>query len=1133
MVSSGPLADGAPDLSASPLSATKRQLLEKWLSGTAAGTGAAPAGIPRRAAADGSAELSFAQERLWFLDRLDPDSSHLHMVEAIRLGGPLDRDALRRALAEVLRRHEALRTVFRVHGGEPRQYVLDELPLPLTVDEGPAAGAGGEDEKDGDSELVARLRAESQRPFDLARGPLVRFLLRPLGPDDHVLMVTMHHIVGDGISVGILFRELFALYEAYAAGRPTAVGLADLPVQYADFAEWQRGLLRGEELRTRLDYWREALREPLPGMAGLVDRQRQGPPSLRAISHSFALSAEVSAGLRALARRHEATLFMALLAGFQTLVLRRTGHPDVVTGSVVHGRDRPETEHLIGFFANTLALRTDLSGEPSFAEVLRRVRRTCLGAYAHRDTPIEILAAELRPGRNSGHNPLFQAAVVGESPAGAARTAGLEVRPFDFGLDTSEFDLVLHYWETDGRVEGGLRGSADLFRPETVAGLAQDLADLFAAVIDDPLGPVTALCPAKRREGREPGAGAGGTGSDADGTGPGAGGARDSGAEAAGPGGAPAQGAGSEDAPGPGGGPATALPTAEAPDAGGSDTGGSRALTPTEQHVADVWREVLGLREVDVDEDFFEVGGHSLRAVRVLLRLRERLGVDLPVQAFFEAPTVSALAELFDRARGGWPEGTDADGAHPGAPEGARTGGASDRTTATPAAPAAPDGDPREADRLRADAVLDPEISGRDSAPLDLARVTSPRHVLLTGATGLLGAHVLAQLLARTKARVHCLVEAADPAEADRALADALSRYRLRADVPMDRVTVLPGSLREPLLGLGPIAFARLAGTLDAIHHTGCEAHLALPYERLRAPNVGGTTEVLRLAARQRLTPVHYVSSPGVLFHRDAEPGTLRENGRVPADAVLPSGYVRSRWVAEELVRAAREAGVPVTVHRPGRLAGSSATGVGDPDSAFWRFLAACVDLGAVPDFGPEADFDLVPVDYVASAVVDLSLRPQALDGTFHLAHPTRTRFGAVVDHLRALGYDLAVVDREEWARRVTADVLSADADTDAYPGAGPSPTAYPSSGNGANSGAGSGGNTASVAALAGASHGMPGFGSLRMDVSGALAALAGSSVVCPPVDGPLLDRYLGHLIGSGLLAPPPGHRHPRSENRP
>ncbi|MFK4066859.1 thioester reductase domain-containing protein [Streptomyces sp. NPDC029674] len=991
MVPPGPLADGAE------LSVTKQRLMEKWLAG---GAGQQGPRIPRRGLA--TADLSFAQERLWFLAQLHPESSYHHMVEAIRVRGPLDRDALKWALEQVVRRHEALRTVFHVHAGEPRQVVLAEQPVDFGVD----ARVRGEDE------AVELLRRDSDRPFDLERGPLIRFLLTPLGPADHVLMVTMHHLVGDGMSMGILFRELFACYAARVEGKEVPA-LPDLPLGYADFAQWQRDLLRGPELERRLAHWSRALREPLPTLDRLTDRPRRGRTSLRAVSRAFTLTEPVATRLRALARERQATLFMALLAGFNTLVHLRSGDEDIVTGSVVHGRDEPEVEHLIGFFANTLALRFDLSGSLTFTQILERVRQTCLEAYAHRDTPIEVVAAELRPGRNGGDNPLFQAAVVEENPAGAARMGDLEVAAFDFGLDSSEFDLVLHYWETDGRVEGGVRGSVDLFDPESVDRFTAELERLFTAVLDAPDVPVAELGLLDAPPDRE----------------------------------SATVGAAAPDA-------AAATEDRDAAD-------GDAALTATEREVAAVWREVLGLREVDPDEDFFEAGGHSLRAVRVLLRLRERLGVDLPVQVFFEAPTVTALAAVFDRARA-------AGGA-----------GAGQEDTAD-----------AEAAVLRADAALDEDIVCAGT-PVDPERVVAPEHLFLTGATSFLGAHLLAQLLRVTGARLHVLVDAEGPGEAERALARAFARFRL--DVPMERVTVLAGSLREPLLGLSPMAFTRLAGTVDAIHHVGCEANLAQPYRRLRAANAGGTTEVLRLAARGRTKPVHYVSSPGVLFARDTEPGVLRTDGRVPAEAVLPSGYVRSRWVAEELIDEGRRRGVPVSVYRPGRLGGDSVSGSGDPESAFWRFIGACAELGTVPDFGVDADFDLVPVDFAAAALAELSLRVGALGGTYHLANPARTRLDTVVARLRATGYRLVETDPEDWARLVSKDVLDAGGDEGSVP----------------------------VAALTGASHGMPGFGSLRLDVSGTLDALAGTGVSCPVVDAPLIDRYVAHLVGAGLLPRP------------
>ncbi|NGO73730.1 SDR family oxidoreductase, partial [Streptomyces boncukensis] len=427
---------------------------------------------------------------------------------------------------------------------------------------------------------------------------------------------------------------------------------------------------------------------------------------------------------------------------------------------------------------------------------------------------------------------------------------------------------------------------------------------------------------------------------------------------------------------------------------------------------------------------------------------------------------------------------------------------------------------------LRADAVLDPQIAPTGE-PVDPVRVAAPAHLLLTGATGFLGAHLLARLLAVTGARLHVLVDAEGPGEAERALDRALRRFRLT--VPRERVTVVPGSLREPLLGLSPMTFARLAATVDAIHHTGGDPDPALPYERLRPAVAGGTAEVLRLAARGRTKPVHHLSSPGVLAARDPGPGpgpgpeaerapdhahapyaaaaALRPDGRVPAEAVPAAGPVRARWVAEELVEEGRRRGVPVSVYRAGRLGGETGSGAVDPGSPFWRFLGACTEVSAVPDLGAGTEFDLVPVDHAAAALAALSLRTDASGGTYHLANPVRTRLGAVVDRLRAAGYPLVETDPGRWAGLVAAEALDPGGDESAVP-----------------------------AALAEAAPGLPVLGGLRLDVSGTLAALDGTGVRCPAVEGPLLDRYVEHAVGAGLLAPPPDRagrhtRDSRSEN--
>ncbi|MEV0055382.1 thioester reductase domain-containing protein [Saccharopolyspora shandongensis] len=964
------------------MSATKQRLLDKWLSGVDGGET-----IPRRVTAE-PVPLSFAQERMWFLAQLNPDSGYLNMVETLRLTGALDEDALRRALEQLVRRHASLRTVFTADDGDPVQVVLADVPLPLVVTD-----------FDGERAAIEWLQAECQRPFDLAREPSVRFHLVRTGPGDRLLMTTLHHIAGDGLSLAILCRELFALYAAFESGEPDP--LPPLPIQYPDFSEWQRGRLTGQLLRDQVDYWRAALGEPVPVIDQLADHVRHGEPSLRVVNAPVRLSAELSAAVRASAREHEATLFMTVLAGFTALLHRCTGRTDLVLGSVVHGRDRPETEHVIGMFANTLALRADLPAA-AFTDVLRVVRQTCLGAFSHRETPIDLLVAELKPGRNHGQNPLFQVACVWEAAAEEAdRMGAVRVAPVDFELDASEFDLVLHCWEEGGRINGVLRGSTDLFRQETVDRLAGALPDLLAEAVADPRRPVLDLLP-----GLEIGA--------------------------------------------------RTAPRRTERTAATTPTAGAEPGTETEWAVAEVFAEVLGRPSVAADDDFFELGGHSLRAMRVLLRLRKRLGVDLAPQTFFDAPTVGALAAAIDRAR---------DGA---------AGGADDID-------------------LRAEAVLDPEIT-----PPGPAGRTELREVLLTGAESFYGVHVLAELLARTDAVVHCLVEAEEPEQAEELLSAAVAENRLEPRVAPERLRVVAGSLREPLLGLSRIGFDRLAGKLDAIYHLGCESNLTYSYRQLKAANVDATREVLRLATRGRNKPVHYMSSPSALIHRDGISAALPEDGRLDPAEVLSTGYPRTRWVAEEMVRAASGRGVPAAIYRPGRITGSAGTGAGQIDMAFWKFIRSCLELGAIPyrsgDPGTDVDLDMVPMDYVAAALVHISLRPIDDLRTYHLANPRRIRLRTVIDHLRAAGYRLRAVDGAEWSELVQSAADDGRPDD----------------------------VVSSFAALQSRAADLPRFGSLRLDTTNTLAALAGSAIRCPEVDDGVLAGYLAFFLDNGLLKPPP-----------
>ncbi|HEU4880686.1 MAG TPA: condensation domain-containing protein, partial [Longimicrobium sp.] len=423
--------------------------------------------------------LSFAQERLWFLDRLEPGSTTYNIPVAWRLGGALDEAALERSLGEIVRRHDSLRTVFAQADGQPVQVIVPFGGFTLPVEDLSRL-------IEADREAAVRRRAgeEALQPFDLAAGPLFRASLLRLGAGDHVLLLSMHHIVSDGWSLGVLRRELAALYAAYREGGESP--LSELPVQYADYAVWQREQLEGEVLDRQLSYWRERLAGAPELLELPTDHPRPAVQTYRGVSVPVELSPELVERLQALGRREGATLYMTLLGAFQVLLGRYGAGEDVVVGSPIAGRTRREVEELIGFFVNTLVLRTDLSGDPSFREVLGRVREATLGAYAHQDVPFEKLVAELQPERSLSHSPLFQVMFALQNAEGGGRALpGLEVSGVGAGMESARFDLSLTLVASPEGLRGALNYSTDLFERGTIDRMLGHLARVLEQVAAD------------------------------------------------------------------------------------------------------------------------------------------------------------------------------------------------------------------------------------------------------------------------------------------------------------------------------------------------------------------------------------------------------------------------------------------------------------------------------------------------------------------------------------------------------------------------------------------------------------------------------------------------------------------------
>ncbi len=491
---------------------------------------AAPPIIPRLR--DGDLPASFAQERLWFLEQMGDAGSAYNLPVLLTLRGVLDAAALAAALGEIVRRHEALRTVFRTAETavekRPHPRPLSHLPPTPPPGEGRPAetpgfsplsrgwaggdgrGAGGEglgraagtvwqviaspetvplpiidlrDLPDPDTTAGHLATDEAARRFDLRQGPLLRVLLLRTTEDEHRLALAMHHVVSDGWSMGVLVCEVAALYEAFTAGRPSP--LPALAVQYADFAVWQREWLRGEALEAQIEFWRGALAGLPPVLDLPTDRPRPTVRGGRSGRLQFPMPG--SAGLAGLARRSGATVFMALLAVFQTLLARWSGSDDLAVGSPIANRNRAETEPLIGFFVNTLVLRGDLSGGPTFSGLLHRVRETLLDAYAHQDLPFEKVVEALRPERALSHAPLFQVMLILQNaPLALPRLAGLEIGVEEIAGATAKFDLTLSLTESDDGMRGVLEFDRDLFDEATAERLLGHYLMLLAGAVVDP-----------------------------------------------------------------------------------------------------------------------------------------------------------------------------------------------------------------------------------------------------------------------------------------------------------------------------------------------------------------------------------------------------------------------------------------------------------------------------------------------------------------------------------------------------------------------------------------------------------------------------------------------------------------------
>ena len=423
--------------------------------------------------------LSFAQERLWFLAALEPESPAYNSAKAYNLNGPLNVEALQKTLDEIVRRHEALRTTFASQEGSPIQVIA--LPSPLNLAIVDLTNAPREQRL---QNAMTWVEAETKLPFDLSTGPLIRATLLRLDDQENVLLIVLHHVVYDGWSADVLNRELSAFYGAFSQGQ--APNWPELSIQYADYAIWQRLRLAGKELESRLAFWRKHL-AGVEALDLLTDRPRPSHQTYRGARHLFTLSADLAAKLEKFNRQERTTPFMSLLAAFAVLLFRRSGQEDIVVGTPIANRPNVELEELIGFFVNSLVMRLDLSGMPSFRTLVARVRRAALDSYQHQDLPFEKLVEDLNPERHLSRHPLFQVMFAFQNaPRGELTLSGLQVSRKLLHSSSTRFDLELHLFAEGDAWSGQLVYSRDLFEEATIEGIARQYLILLEGMLAQP-----------------------------------------------------------------------------------------------------------------------------------------------------------------------------------------------------------------------------------------------------------------------------------------------------------------------------------------------------------------------------------------------------------------------------------------------------------------------------------------------------------------------------------------------------------------------------------------------------------------------------------------------------------------------
>jgi len=556
-------------------------------------SGKGESGSIERQSGRGPWELSFGQKRLWFLDQLYPDSPAYNMPKLIRLKGNLNIPALSEALEWIVRRHEVLRTNYLSRDGIPEAIIEKCPPMKLSI-----VDLKGHVAVEDEAEMHRLMISDSLAPFDLERDLKLRSTLYRIADNDHVLSCVTHHIASDGWSRAILIRELVSHYEAIVAGEPAS--LDELPIQYSDFARWQAEQQNTATVKEQINYWKQRLQGIPPSLNLPTDRSRPSVRSSQGSAYFFMIEKDKSEALINLARSEHVTMFMLLLAGFNTLLYRYTREEDVVVGCPIAGRSAVETEELIGFFVNTLLMRTDLSQNPTFVELLKRVREQALGAYANPDVPFEQLVNTLKVKRDMSRNPLFQIAFeVHRSNSSVLHASGVTFSFMEVQRQAAPWDQGWNVAITDQGLRVRVEYSTDLFDLATIERMAADYVRLLDEILIDPGVTIADLL---------------------------------------------------------------ASPTGQADSSALSDSDvmpppqeqiRMSSIESIERRMGAIWAEVLEIGEVNVQDDFFELGGHSLTAMRLVAHVRSSFNVKITLRELFDYPTVAGLISIIERKLNG------------------------------------------------------------------------------------------------------------------------------------------------------------------------------------------------------------------------------------------------------------------------------------------------------------------------------------------------------------------------------------------------------------------------------------------------------------------------------------------------